>query len=139
MQGRGKWNSGDERNAEISFKKPRLIASVKPGAWDAVDFQWRHNSYVLGRVSECSPCDSCSLKFVEMCFMAQYIINEPALVVQRLRSGALITVTWVGFSVKAPNHPSVNFHTVAAACCCDAKNSATDISGSRRVTHGGQV
>ena len=41
--------------------------------------------------------------------------------------------------VREPYHLSVNCHTVAAACCCDAESYATGISNTSRVTHGGQA
>ena len=56
-----------------------------------------------------------------------------------VRSGALTTVAWVHVPVREPHHSSVSCHTVVAACCRDAERSATRISNTSRVTHGGQV
>ena len=54
-----------------------------------------------------------------------------------VKIGPLIPTTQVCFPVREP-HP-VGCHTVMATYCCDAESSATGISNTNRVTHGGQV
>ena len=53
--------------------------------------------------------------------------------------GTVTATARVHFLVREPHHPSVGYHTVASACCCDAESRATDVSYTSRVTHGGQI
>ena len=49
-----------------------------------------------------------------------------------LRFVSLTDTTWVHFPVREPHYLSVDCHTVAAVCCCDAE-SPTSISNTSRM------
>ena len=63
---------------------------------------------------------------------------KQALVVWLLRFSAL-TVAWVCFQSENYITCLLVVITVVAVCSCDAESSATGISNTSRVTHGGQV
>lgn len=65
--------------------------------------------------------------------------EELALLGQRLRFSALTAMAPVHLWIREPHHPPVGCHTVTGVGCWHADSSATGISDTSRVAHGGQV